>query len=301
MTPIETFLLTEGPLFDVRSPREFAQGRLPGATNLPLFSDQERAEVGTLYKKAGAQEALLLGLRFVGPKLESLSRATLPISLPLRLYCWRGGMRSQSVQWLLQLLGHTVKTLPGGYKAFRRWVQLQLKKPRSFRLVTGLTGCGKTAFLHEKRQAGEAVLDLEALAHHRGSAFGAEDIPQPSYEEFENRIAWTLFSQPPNVPIWIEDESRMIGACKIPDPLFAAMQQAPAITLSAPLEERIFRLVADYSQQPVEKLIESTRKLTKKLGSERAKAIEELLYKGHWAPAARLLLTYYDSCYRKKP
>ncbi|MFN7899561.1 MAG: tRNA 2-selenouridine(34) synthase MnmH, partial [Synechococcaceae cyanobacterium] len=196
--PCDAFLAIDGPLLDVRSPAEFAQGHIPGAINLPVFDDAERAEIGTLYKQQGREAAVLRGLALVGPRLESLAaclaeRAAASPGQPLRLQCWRGGMRSDSVAWLAGRLGLATLVLQGGYKAYRQWVLAQFERAWPLRLLGGRTGTGKTALLLALRQRGVAVLDLEGLAHHRGSSFGGLGLPpQPSSEHYENRLATGL-------------------------------------------------------------------------------------------------------------
>ena len=183
---IDAFLAAGGALLDVRTPAEFRQGHIPGAANLPLFSDAERAEVGTLYKQQGRQAAVLRGLALVGPRMEALAAELVTWSersagAPLRLHCWRGGMRSGSVAWLAQQLELPVLLLEGGYKSYRRWVLELFERPWPLRLLGGRTGCGKTELLLALRERGAAVVDLEGLAHHRGSSFGGLGLPeQPS-------------------------------------------------------------------------------------------------------------------------
>ncbi|HVZ56322.1 MAG TPA: rhodanese-like domain-containing protein, partial [Chitinophagaceae bacterium] len=181
--PIEAFLqrLGQGPLIDVRSPAEYGHAHLPGAVSLPLFSDGERKIVGTLYKQEGREPAIRAGLDFFGPKMRPMvetvaSWAGSPGSAPggpptVLVYCWRGGMRSAGVSWLLDLYGFRVYTLIGGYKRFRGYVLDTFRTLFPLRLVGGYTGSGKTELLGELRKMGQAVIDLEALAVHRGSAF----------------------------------------------------------------------------------------------------------------------------------
>ncbi|NBW62949.1 MAG: tRNA 2-selenouridine(34) synthase MnmH, partial [Synechococcaceae bacterium WB4_1_0192] len=179
---IHSFLKAAGPVVDVRAPAEFAQGHIPGARNLPLFSDEERAAVGTTYKQQGRTAAVQLGLELVGPKLAALGQSLSSWSSeangqPLRLHCWRGGMRSGSVAWLADSLDLPVLLLEGGYKAYRRWVLEQLLLPWPIHLLGGRTGTGKTDLLLALERRGVAVLDLEGLAHHRGSSFGNLGLP----------------------------------------------------------------------------------------------------------------------------
>lgn len=302
--PVNTFLKTPGVILDVRSPGEFLQGHIPGAINLPLFSDEERAEVGTCYKQEGQQAAFTLGMGFVGPKLIHLIQAARDHFDPqhpfLRIHCWRGGMRSSSVARLLQECGLPTVTLKGGYKAFRNEVISLLANPRKLAIVGGLTGSGKTAILHALRENGEATLDLEGLAHHRGSTFGAlPSLKQPSNEQFENEIAYRLLHTPLDQTVWVEDEGRLIGACKVPDSLFKQMQEAPLFFVEKPLEERLLQLAKDYLPLDPSVFVQGTERIRKKLGGARTDLIKEHLLHGRKKEAAILALDYYDKTYEK--
>lgn len=295
------FLKLSGALFDVRSPGEYSQGHIPGAISLPLFTNEERALVGTTYKQQGRDQAVELGLRLAGARLADLvvcAKAHAKDGVA-KVYCWRGGMRSMSVAWLLQTAGLQTFTLQKGYKSFRQWVFQTLAEPRSLKIVGGLSGCGKTAFLRTLREKGEQVLDLEKLACHRGSSFGGIGAAQqPTNENFENTIAMELSLSDPNAPLWIEDESRMIGRCKIPDPLFQQMQQQELLILETSQEERLHRLVEDYGNIPSDHLLAATERLRRKLGGARTEEIIQNIKGGHFYPAAKLILNYYDSAYQ---
>jgi tRNA 2-selenouridine synthase len=295
---IKEFLHRPGPIVDVRSPGEYTHAHIPEALSLPLFSDEERAQVGTTYKQIGSKPALIQGLACVGPKLASFAASASTLGLNARLYCFRGGMRSQSMSWLFELTGMKVFTLKGGYKAFRRFVLQKFSLPYRFNVIGGLTGCGKTEKLNELRKKGEQVLDLEALAGHRGSAFGLLGMqPQSSNEHFENKLAIALHQMNPDLPIWVEDESRMIGACKIPDALFHQLSTSPFYLLECSLEERLKRLLTDYGSFPVEQLETAVQRISKRLGGARTREIVKLLHEQNLAEACLLLLKYYDSAY----
>ena len=299
---IEAFLAGAGPVLDVRAPAEFAQGHLPGARNLPLFSDEGRAAVGTAYKQQGRQAAIQLGLELVGPRLAelgaALSAAAAEAHGPLRLHCWRGGMRSESVAWLARQLELPVVVLEGGYKSFRRWVLGQLEQPWPVHLLGGRTGTGKTDLLLALRRRGVAVVDLEGLAHHRGSSFGGLGLPpQPSNEHYENRLALELERQRGARQIWLEAESAQVGRCRIPAGLWRQMQQAPLLEIRRPLEERLQQLVAVYGGQGQAPLREATERIARRLGPQRTAAALEAIDQGDWAGAARQMLDYYDRCY----
>jgi len=180
---IQTFTI-----IDVRSPSEYLKGHIPTAQNVPLFSDQERKIIGTIYKEQGKSCAIEKGLSFVNlPDL--LQRIKETVTKPIILYCARGGMRSSSVEWLLKLLDYDVQTLRGGYKIFRQWVREQFQKEHKIKIIGGYTGTGKTEVIKQLKNA----IDLEALANHKGSVFGGFEKTQPSQEHFENLMALSLF------------------------------------------------------------------------------------------------------------
>ncbi len=301
--PIDPFLAAGGALLDVRTPAEFRQGHIPGAANLPLFSDGERAEVGTLYKQQGRQAAVLRGLALVGPRMEALATELVAWSersggAPLRLHCWRGGMRSASVAWLARQLELPVQLLEGGYKSYRRWVLELFERPWPLRLLGGRTGCGKTELLLALRERGAAVVDLEGLAHHRGSSFGGLGLPeQPSSEHYENQLAAALAPLAGAEQIWLEAESAMVGRCRIPAGLWRQMKAAPVLAVERPLAERVDHLVEIYGAQDPLALAEATRRIAKRLGPQRTALALEAIERADWATACEQMLDYYDRCY----
>ncbi|NEP58970.1 MAG: tRNA 2-selenouridine(34) synthase MnmH [Symploca sp. SIO2G7] len=299
--PITDFCQAPGPILDVRGPREYTQGHLPGAVSFPLFSDEERARVGSCYKQQGKETAVELGLELVGPKMAGLVKQAkiLAPERQVRLHCWRGGMRSGSVGWLLEISGLEVSLLAGGYKAFRRWVRTTLATTRPMIVVGGMTGTGKTDILHGLTELGEQVLDLEGLANHRGSSYGALMLPsQPSTEHYENLLAeqWVGFDS--QRPIWVEAESRQVGTCRIPDEIMEQMEAANTVELVRPQKERLDVLVNIYGQANPEELVAATERLRKRLGGLRTKEAVEHIKRGELAAAAAIILTYYDRTYR---
>jgi tRNA 2-selenouridine synthase len=293
----------DGALVDVRSPAEFAQGHIPGAHNLPLFDDAGRAAVGTLYKQQDRQAAVLHGLVLVGPRLEGMAAELAELAAaapgqPLRLLCWRGGMRSGSVAWLAGQLDLPVLRLDGGYKAFRRWALELFEQPWPLRLLGGRTGTGKTELLLALAERGVAVVDLEGLAHHRGSSFGGLGLPpQPSSEHYENRLALALDQLREASEIWLEAESAQVGRCRIPAGLWRQMQAAPALEVQRPLEQRVAHLVSIYGVQEPTALAEATSRIARRLGPQRTAAALEAIEQRDWAAACRQMLDYYDRCY----
>lgn len=301
---IDRFLAesTSRTLLDVRSPGEFALGHIPGAQSFPLFSDEERAEVGLCYKQKGPEAALLLGLERVGPKMAGFLRRAEQLAPAKRLavHCWRGGQRSQSMAWLLRLGGFDVVALSGGYKNYRRHVLGSFEHlPHRFIVLGGRTGSGKTGVLRALREKGEQVLDLEALAHHKGSAFGSiGQAPQPTVEQFENDLAAALQQLDPTRLIWVENESRSIGRVYIPPGLWATMKAAPLYNIEIPHEARLQNLVREYAAFGPAELTSAFRRIDSKLGGLRLKNALEALENGDFNTAASIALAYYDKTYQ---
>lgn len=298
---INQFLCHSTLLLDVRSPSEFIQGHIPGAISFPLFTDSERAQVGILYKERGKDAAVKLGLHFVGPKLSSFIENVENLVSPhknLRLYCWRGGMRSSSLAWLLQTAGFHSTLLSGGYKEYRRWTQEQFKKNYSFILLGGLTGSGKTDLLQELEKTNEQIVDLEKLAEHKGSSFGHLGNPeQPSTEHFENMLAFQLSKLNINMSIWIEDESRMIGTCHLPPAIWEQMHRSLFLWIECSREERIKRLLKTYGKHSADGMIRATQRLLKKLGAVRSAQAIQCIRDNEIEKAISIVLEYYDQSY----
>ena len=291
-----------GPLIDVRSPSEFARGHWPGARNLPLFNDDERASVGTAYKRQGRRRAVQLGLEITGPKLADLATKLESVAggAPPRIYCWRGGMRSASIAWLAEQIDLKPLLLKGGYKRYRHWVLEQFSRPWPLRLLGGRTGTGKTDLLLALEQRGVAMVDLEGLAHHRGSSFGGLGLPQqPSTEHYENKLAECLdrHRRSQARSIWLEAESVQVGRCRIPAGLFQQMQQAPVLEIQRTLEERVNQLVEVYGSQGQEALSEATQRISRRLGPQRTAMALKAIEAEDWGNACRATLDYYDRCY----
>lgn len=290
------------PILDVRAPVEFAQGHVPGALNLPLFTDEERARIGTTYKQVSQERAVHLGLEFFGPKMSALVKKAQKLAQgkEVRLHCWRGGMRSGAVLWLLELAGFKVHLLDKGYKEYRRDVLASFETPRSWRVLGGLTGSGKTDVLHALAAGPPAqpVLDLEGLANHKGSAFGAIGQPaQPTQEQFENNLAAALAALPVDAPVWVEDESRQIGRLTIPPALFAQLRTAPRWVLEVPRAARVAKLATEYGAEDPAELAAAIERLHKRLGGLATQQALDAVEAGDFAQMVGLMLEYYDKTY----
>lgn len=290
-------------LLDVRSPSEFAAGHIPGATSFPLFTDEERAEVGTIYKRQNQEKAVERGLEFVGPKMADMVREARKLKRDheLAVYCWRGGMRSESISWLLNTSGVQANRLKGGYKAFRNWVHQTIDEystQAKWLILSGYTGSGKTEILAELKANGEQVIDLEGLANHRGSAFGHLLLEeQPSTEHFMNLLAVALSKLDKSKPIWIEDESRMIGRVALPDPIFNAKMHGSHYVIRMSAERRAKFLVDEYGDAQKADFAQSFKNIERRLGGLRLKEALAFLDEGNLEEAAKVALQYYDKAY----
>lgn len=293
---------SEGTLIDVRTPAEFEKGHIPGARNLPLFSDGERVIIGTIYKQVGRKPAIQKGLEITGPKMKDFIKSAEAMAgthNKLFLYCWRGGMRSGSMGWLLDMYGFEVYTLKRGYKAFRNYVLKSFGDKKNVLILGGKTGSGKTDILHEMTKLGEQVIDLEGLAHHKGSAFGTIGERETcSQEHFENKLAMDWIKTDPERKVWIEDESRSIGKKIIPEEVWVQMRNANVINLEIPFETRLQSVMHLYGLYPVDELIASVEKIKKRLGGLAYKQVMDYLHHNILYEAAGILLIYYDKSYR---
>ncbi len=328
-------LADQYPVIDVRSPGEYNHAQIPGAYSLPLFNDEERKIVGTTYKQQSREAAIKSGLDFFGVKTkkmvedveaiisnrqQAINKDQMPIAHCVLIHCWRGGMRSAAVAWLLDMYGFKIFTLAGGYKAFRKWVLKQFDEEYNLKILGGYTGSGKTLILQELKRKGYSVIDLENLANHKGSAFGAiGEKPQPAQEMFENLLALKLnkagskknevreaneinltsYSLPHTSPIWLEDESQRIGKLIIPNSFWEKMRTGPVYFLDIPFEERLNYLVATYGNFDKEKLAEAIERIQKRLGGLETKNAISFLSENNIRECFSILLKYYDKLYLK--
>lgn len=287
-------------LIDVRTPAEFEKGHIPQAFNIPLFSNEERAEVGTLYKNKGKEPAILRALELTGPKLAEFVLQLKKISADrneILVHCWRGGMRSKSMAWLFSLNGYKVYTLQDGYKAYRNHILTLFEKTNNLIVIGGFTGSGKTEILKHFTSEFQ-VSDLEHFACHKGSAFGfIGENPQPTTEQFENNLGeeWMKFDL--NKSIIVEDESRTIGKVYLPDILYSKIRSSDNIFINMPKKLRIKRLVNDYAFFDKELLKIAVDKILNKLGGQNHKEAVMALENNDFEKVADISLSYYDKTY----
>jgi tRNA 2-selenouridine synthase len=324
-------------VLDVRSPGEYAHAHIPTAYSLPLFTDEERKQVGTAYKQQSREVAIKIGLDYFGVKMKAMveqaekivgngqlavgdeqtAQSKLPTANCILLHCWRGGMRSAAVAWLLDLYGFKVYLLAGGYKAYRKWVIAQFEKDYNFNIIGGYTGSGKTLVLHELQKQNKTIIDLEGLANHKGSAFGAlEGIPQPGQEMFENFLAQTLADTgcwiqdesvqnqvssilDPASAIFLEDESQRIGNLQIPMPLWYTMRMSPVFFMDIPFEERLIYITEEYGKLKKQTIKDAIIRIQKRLGGLETKNALNFLEEDNFKECFRILLSYYDKWYHK--
>ncbi len=288
-------------LIDVRTPAEFEHGHIPGAVNLPLFSNEERVQVGTSYKQAGREEAILLGFDLVGAKWSGFIKEALQIApgKKIAVHCWRGGMRSGAMAWALDLYGFEVYVIQGGYKKYRNWVHRQFEKLYLLRILGGMTGSGKTRILSELNKMGEQMIDLEGLAQHQGSSYGSMNkMVQPSQEQFENNLAGQLKGMDALREIWVEDESLTIGKLSIPKPFWNQMREAVMINIQTDLQTRVAFLTAEYGGLDKDFLAACTERIGKRLGPEQTKNAVTAVRENRMEDFIRTVLVYYDKTYR---
>ena len=291
---------TRFPVIDVRSPGEYRQGHVPGAFNIPLFDDTERAVIGTLYVQSGRENAILNGLDFALPKtdwyIESLHQVCSPGVV--LLYCWRGGLRSALMAEVFSNAGYEVALLAGGYKAYRRFIRNALAMQARIVVLGGFTGSGKTELLRAIASKGEQVVDLEGLACHKGSVFGALGQPaQPTNEQFENNLYARWSGLDLSCVVWMEDESRMIGRVTMPDPVVEQISNGTLIRVELDGMIRINRLVKEYSGFEKKLLTDAINRISERLGGARTKEAITALDNNRFEEVAAIALSYYDKAY----
>ncbi len=286
---------------DVRSPVEFAQGHIPGAINVPLFANDERAEIGTMYKQVDKDEAMALGEKIAKPKVDGIIAQLKGMqAADLVIYCWRGGKRSSELCRLVNEAGIAARRIQGGYKAYRRGIRNCIEQPRKLLILGGKTGSGKTALLVGLQVRGLQVIDLEGLASHKGSVFGhINEEPQPTTEQFENDFYEELQRLDPEKTLFLENESYVIGSVHLPPPLLLQMRAAPLLIVEVPVRARIDRLVQEYTRTDRQELIEACHRIAQKLTQPKLQQIIEFLENDDFRNACEYLLVYYDYYYNR--
>jgi tRNA 2-selenouridine synthase len=303
--PFDPSLLTSHLLVDARTPLEFAEDHLPGAINVPILTNPERVEIGTLYKQQGPQLARLRGLELTCHRFPAIVATIIEAAQgrPVLVYCWRGGLRSESIALLLQMTGYPVVKLQGGYKAFRSLVTgffESVSLPVQLVVLHGMTGSGKTEFLLQLPREKYTVIDLEGLARHRGSAFGSLGLGgQPSQKRFETQL-WDAFRRAPvDRPIVVEGESQRIGRLTLPGNLYGVMAESTKIWCEVSVATRVKRLAAEYAREEYRQpMVEALERIKKKLGGEQyAELLQQLEVWDVEGLAQGLIEQYYDKLY----
>lgn len=306
---IEEALQLKNVIFiDLRSESEFKEATIPGAINLPLFNDQERSLLGQVYRQEGPAAARYLGLEISAPKLPLLIKriGELVRKQPVVLFCWRGGMRSASIDAVCQLMSIPSRRLVDGYKSYRRKVYRYLWHTpikREAVVLHGLTGVGKTELLHELQRMGLPAIDLEGMAGNRGSVFGGINLPDaPGQKMFEAALAEKMWSTEQYPFFLVECESRRLGKVNLPTPLLEAMQKGKRILVYDTLENRVQRLIKVYAEdgeKNQEQILRALGCLKERLGGEKVKRLQEQFLKREYEDFVRMLLIeYYDPIYR---
>jgi tRNA 2-selenouridine synthase len=298
-------------IIDVRSPGEYLHAHIPNALSLPLFNDEERAAIGTTYKQKSREAAIKLGLPFFGNKMFAMIESVEAWASEyekkhqnkptILVHCWRGGMRSAAVAWLLDLYGFKTEQLTGGYKAYRNWVLAQFEKEYTMKVLGGYTGSGKTEILLQLKKSKIPVIDLEGLANHKGSAFGAlGQNEQNSQEQFENDLANALFKIASTEKyFWIEDESQRIGTNMLPISFFKNIRNSVCYFIDIPFESRLKFILQGYGKFTIADLIAATLRIQKRLGGLETKNVVHFLVENNIEAAFDILLKYYDKVYLK--
>jgi tRNA 2-selenouridine synthase len=300
MIDVPRFLQLRGqlPLVDVRSESEYRAGHIRSAVNIPILNDLERVIVGTTYKKQGQLPAIREGFRLVGPRLIDIITSAQDVGDEFLVHCWRGGMRSSNFCQFVSMAGMKTHQLDGGYKAYRQYAAGAFEKKYSFLVVAGLTGSGKTSILKALQELGEQVVDLEALANHKGSVFGGlGQPPQPTTEQFQNDLFEALHKLDPARRIWIEDESIAVGKIFLPSPFWKTMCESPLVVVSVPREVRLRRLTEEYGNADRAEFAMALQGITKKLGGQHYNAAMKELMSDNMFAAIDIILNYYDKAY----
>lgn len=284
-------------LIDVRSPKEFKEATIPGAINIPVFNDEERAEVGTLYKQVGAEAAKERGLEIFSDKLPKFIAAFKEIDTPKTVFCWRGGMRSKTAATVLDLMGIHASRLSGGIRAYRQWVVHTLEhmefKPDVI-VLNGYTGSSKTWIIKRLSESGYPAIDLEGMAGHRGSIFGQIGLEPNNQKKFDALLLTELLRYQNEPFVIIEGESKRIGKVVLPEFLYKKKEAGKQIFIHLPIEERVAHIIEDYQpNNDPNQFLEAFERIKRRIHVPIAKEIEMHLKQQQFAAAVKLLLEYY--------
>ena len=309
---LKEFRKIKGLLIDVRSPDEYYKGHMPNSINIPIFNNEERSIIGKKYKYSGRENAVREGFKIIENKIDKIINKFILIKKEfdistidktandtyIKIYCARGGMRSQSMLWLLEKFHYPCITLNGGYKTYRNWVLNIFKDRQKIIVIGGKTGTRKTKILEKLKALGYQILDFENLANHRGSSFGGLGMKeQPTNEQYENLIAEDLNKFNKKKIIFVEAESANIGKNRIPHELYKQMKNSKRIEIIRNEKIRIKELINTYSKYKKNDLKESVLKITKRLGPQRTKSAINSIDNEDWENVCKSVLDYYDRCY----
>ena len=309
---LKEFRKTKGLLIDVRSPDEYYKGHMPNSINIPIFNNEERSVVGKKYKISGREIAVREGFKIIENKIDKLLKKFILIKKEflistidnysndnnIKIYCARGGMRSQSMLWLLEKFNYPCVTLNGGYKTYRNWVLNRFKDKQKIIVIGGKTGTRKTKILNKLKSLNYQILDFESLANHRGSSFGGLGMKeQPTNEQYENLLAENLHNMNKDNFIFVEAESPNIGKNRIPNELYRQMNNSKRIEIIRSESIRIKELINTYSKYQKNDLKESVLKISKRLGPQRTKSAIVSIDNEDWENVCKSVLDYYDRCY----
>ena len=305
--PFHASFLDSHCLVDVRTPLEYDEDHIPGAINVPLLTNEERVEIGTLYKQTGPHEARVRGLELTSHRFPAMVAAIAAAAgdRPLLVYCWRGGLRSKTVASILELTGFRAVQLQGGYKAFRNHVIASFKpfRPHGPLVVLhGMTGIGKTSFLLGLKESGFPVVDLEGIACHRGSAFGELGLTQDLSQKRFETLLWDAFRTiPPGKPVIVEGESKRIGKVSLPGNMYDVMRESIKVWCEASLTTRVRRLTEEYGRPEYRNEMNTALlRLKKRLGGDKYAEIAGYLSRWEMEPfMTELMRHYYDKVYYK--
>ncbi|MET3576672.1 tRNA 2-selenouridine(34) synthase MnmH [Bhargavaea ullalensis] len=300
LTLDELFKLREAgghALIDVRSPKEFEEGTMPGAVNIPIFNNEERAEVGTIYKQKGQEAAKKRGLEIFSAKLPAFVDEFRQIGTPFTVFCWRGGMRSKTAATVTDLMGLRSSRLTGGIRTYRQWIVSELEKGQfkpPLIVLNGYTGCGKTAILHRLAADGFPVIDLEGIAGHRGSIFGGIGLQPSNQKKFDALLVGEMKRHADSPYVVIEGESRRIGKSVLPDFFDHKKKDGTHLFLRLPADVRVDNILADYDpDQDPARFLEAFSRIERRIHTPIAREIRGYLETREFPDAVRLLLEYY--------